>query len=86
MEVDKNWTLYTLKMVPGHPTDRLIVFRPHPSRDLLGCIRVYRAGTTVKLWDVYDSRDTFIGIVPKDCPFEAMVVEVKFIKQKESQS
>lgn len=71
-------------MLPGHPIDRLIVFRPHLSRDLLGCIRVYRAGTTVKLWDVYDSRDMLIGIILKDCPFKAMVVEVKFTKRKES--
>lgn len=85
-EVDQTWTSYTLKMIPGHPTNRLIVFRPHLSRDLLGCIRVYQAGTTAKLWDVYDSRDTFIGKVPKDCAFEAMVVDVKFIKQRESQS
>ncbi|EKV04609.1 hypothetical protein PDIG_88360 [Penicillium digitatum PHI26] len=85
-EVDQTWTSYTLKMIPGHLTNRLIVFRPHLSRDLLGCIRVYQAGTTAKLWDVYDSRDTFIGKVPKDCAIEAMVVDVKFIKQRESQS
>ncbi|KAJ5142471.1 uncharacterized protein N7515_001258 [Penicillium bovifimosum] len=85
-EVDQTWTSYTLKMIPGHPTNRFIVFRPLLSRDLLGCIRVYEAGTTAQLWDVYDSRDTFIGKIPKDCAFEAMVVDVKFIKQRESQS
>lgn len=86
VEVERQWTSYTVKLMPGYPADRLIVFRPQQSRKLLGCIRVYKAGTTTKIWDVYDTDGTFIGIVPKDCTFEAMVVDIKLITLKETQS
>ncbi|OKL55259.1 hypothetical protein UA08_09478 [Talaromyces atroroseus] len=86
IEVDSQWTSYTVKLIPGHPADRLIVFRPQQSRKLLGCIRVYEAGTTTKIWDVYDTDGTFIGKVPKDCAFEAMMVDTKSITLKETQN
>lgn len=66
-------------MVQSFPADRLIVFRPQQSSKLLGCIRVYKAGTTTKLWDVFDTDGIFIGKVPKDCAFEAMLVQVKML-------
>ncbi|KAL2367880.1 hypothetical protein BDBG_07304 [Blastomyces gilchristii SLH14081] len=86
VEIDSQWTPYMVKMIQGHPTDRLIVFRPQTSNKVLGCIRVYKAGTTTKIWDVYDTNGTFIGKVPKNCAFEAMLVEVKLITQKDNRS
>ncbi|CEL06323.1 hypothetical protein ASPCAL07429 [Aspergillus calidoustus] len=83
VEIDHRWTTHNAKLIEGHPTDRLIVFRPQKSSKLLGCIRVYEAETTVgkttKLWDVFEVEGTYIGKIPKDCPFEAMLVEVKLI-------
>lgn len=75
-----------IKMIQSHPKDRLVVFRPQLSRDLLGCIRVYKPGTTTKLWDVFDTNGTFIGIVPKDCAFEAMLVDLKLLTLKNPES
>lgn len=73
-------------MVQSYPRDRLVVFRPQRSRELLGCIRVYKAGTTTKLWDVFDTNGIFIGKVPKDCAFEAMLVDVKLLTLKNPES
>lgn len=86
VKIDDVWTPHTARLIKGHPAKRLIVFRPWDSQKLLGCIRVYKSGTTVKLWDVYDREGTFIGKIPKNCPFEAMLVEVKFITWTESPS
>ncbi|KAL3468749.1 hypothetical protein BJX99DRAFT_105258 [Aspergillus californicus] len=83
VEIDNHWTAHNAKLIEGHPTDRLIVFRPQKSSKFLGCIRVYEAGTTVgtttKLWDVFEVEGTYIGKIPRECPFEAMLVEVKLI-------
>lgn len=73
-------------MIKEHATDRLIIFRPLRDKRLLGCIRVYRAGSTAKLWDEFDTDGTFIGKIPKGCPFEAMSVEIKLITFKGGQS
>jgi hypothetical protein len=86
LEIDSQWIPYNLKMIPPHSSDRLIVFRPQRSQRLLGCIRVYKAGTTIKEWDVYDTDGTFIGIIPEDCTCEAMLVEIKLITPKDVQS
>ncbi|PYH75348.1 hypothetical protein BO82DRAFT_360095 [Aspergillus uvarum CBS 121591] len=86
VEIDSHWTPYTIKVVQGIPVDRLVVFRPHESNKLLGCIRVYRAGTTTKLWDVFETDGIFIGKVPKDCAFEAMLVQVKMLTLRNHES
>ena len=85
VEIDKQWTSYTAIMIEGHPTDYLIVFRPLSTRKSLGCIRIY-CDSDKKLWDKHNEGGTWIGRVPKDCPVEAMRVEVKTIKLKEDQS
>lgn len=81
-EIDNQWTSYTTSWIEGHPSDRLIVFRPQSTRAFLGCIRVYKDKN--KLWDVFNEEGAFIGRIPKECPFEAMLVEIKLIRQKEA--
>ncbi|KAL2220566.1 hypothetical protein M432DRAFT_228999 [Thermoascus aurantiacus ATCC 26904] len=48
VETNNVWTPYTARLIKGHPAKRLIVFRPRDSKKLLGCIRVYKSGTTVQ--------------------------------------
>jgi hypothetical protein len=79
VQIDDQWTPYDAKLIDGRPTDRLIVFRPQKLRSHLGCIRVYEAGTNTKLWDVFQAKGSYIGKIPKNCSFEAMLVEVKLI-------
>lgn len=47
---------------------------------------MYKAGTSTKLWDVFDTDGIFIGKVPKDCHFEAMLVDVKMVTLKNYES
>lgn len=84
VEIDKQWTSYTAIMIEGHSTDYFIAFRPLSTRNFLGCIRVYR--DSYKLWDKHNAGGTWIGKIPKGCPFEAMLVEVKRIKLKDDQN
>jgi len=74
------WTDYYTTIVPKHPEDRLIVFKPPKTSSLIGCIRVrVKDNTKITLWDIVSKDRQYIGLVPAGCQFEAMVVDVKII-------
>ncbi|KAK2742932.1 hypothetical protein FQN57_005062 [Myotisia sp. PD_48] len=79
VKIDRQWTSFMVKKIAGAPQDRLILFRPQQARNILKCIRVYQPGTNDLLWDLYNAEGIFIGKVPKDCAFDAMLVDLKFI-------
>lgn len=84
IEIDTQWKPYTTAWIESLPKDCLIAFRPLSTRTHLGCIRVYQGDN--KLWDNYNESGTFVGKIPRDCAFEAMLVEIKFIRLKEVQN
>jgi hypothetical protein len=75
------WTKYDGKIVPCHTKDRLVVFRPPKDTKKFGCIRV-RDKDQKKLWDVVQDAGLYVGLVPADCAFEAMLVDAKIITPK----
>lgn len=67
-------------MVPKSPKKRLVVFRPKLPSRILGCVRVRDAqDQKKKVWDVHNCGGIYMGLVPEECPFEAMVVEIRLI-------
>jgi hypothetical protein len=80
VDVDEDWKYYYTDIIPGHTSERLVVFRPHPPATKLGCVRVLKAENMKEMiWDRYNCEGIYIGRVPAGCPFEAMVVEIKLI-------
>lgn len=81
-EVD-SWTYYYTDEVPNHSTDRVVVFKAPKSSTRIGCIRVLDKDDIKKVvWDVVGREGVYIGLVPAECPFEAMVVDVRLITPK----
>jgi hypothetical protein len=80
VDVDEDWKYYHTDIVPGHTSERLVVFRAQPPFKRLGCIRVLKDQNLEEMiWDRYNCEGIYIGLVPAGCSFEAMVVEIKLI-------
>lgn len=73
-------------------SDRIILFKPQKGMSQFGCIRVLRSETTNQgeaarekkgpVWDLVRTVGSYVGLVPAGCPFEAMVVQVRFIAKR----
>jgi hypothetical protein len=64
-------------MVPSDTKDRIIVFRAREPSKQFGCIRVReKENLTQTVWDLVGKEGIYIGVIPAECPFEAMLVEV----------
>ncbi|KAH7113099.1 hypothetical protein EDB81DRAFT_893819 [Dactylonectria macrodidyma] len=80
------------RVYESHPTDRIIVFRPLKGKPQFGCIRVLRGETANQddirkdkkgpVWEEKRGGGTFVGLIPAECRFEAMVIEIKFIAER----
>jgi len=81
VDLESEWTSYTVRLFDKTTVSRLILFRPLSSSKTLGCIRVISNQNSVK-WEVVQKGGIFLGLVPPECTFEAMLVEVKLITQK----
>ncbi|RSM14271.1 hypothetical protein BHE90_015237 [Fusarium euwallaceae] len=86
---DNGFEIVQGRIYDSHPTDRIIHFRPHKGTPKFGCIRVLRSETANQgeatkekkgpVWDVVRAVGSYVGLVPAGCPFEAMLVQVRFI-------
>ncbi|PYH80611.1 hypothetical protein BO82DRAFT_355324 [Aspergillus uvarum CBS 121591] len=67
-------------MVEGYRNKRVVIFRPAPFDKWLGCIRA-RNGSNFKeiIWDAVNLENIYMGLLPANCPFEAMLVEIKLV-------
>ena len=62
---------------PAHTTERIIIFKPKPPVEILGCIRVCKDPDKKVLLEVQKVRGIYLGYVPVGRSFEVMSVEVK---------
>ncbi|OOF90509.1 hypothetical protein ASPCADRAFT_59235, partial [Aspergillus carbonarius ITEM 5010] len=67
VKIDSYWIFYIIKVVQSFPADYLII-------KFLRYIRVYKAGTIIKLWDMFDTDNIFISKILKDCIFKTILV------------
>lgn len=89
---DNGFEIVQGRIYDSHPTDRIIIFRPHKGTPKFGCIRVLRSETANQgeatkekkgpVWDVVRAVGSYVGLVPAGCPFEAMLVQVRFIAKR----
>ncbi|BCR96716.1 uncharacterized protein AKAW2_30035A [Aspergillus luchuensis] len=85
VDIEESWTTYTVKLFESSSIQRLIVFRPPSSSRFFNCIRVRNPQGAVE-WEVLRKSDTYMGLVPTDCQFEAMLVELKLFTRKKDLS
>lgn len=89
---DNGFEIVMARIHNSEPTDRIILFKPHKGMSQFGCIRVLRSETADQgeakrekkgpVWDVVRAVGSYVGLVPAGCPFEAMVVQLKFIAKR----
>jgi len=78
--IDENWTPYLAGMISGHHTQRLVVFKAGAGSKFIGCLRVLEAQDIKNMiWDKVRCEGIWMGLVPENCPFEAMLVDIKLI-------
>jgi len=83
INLDEDWTYYHARIVPSHTTERLVVLRPKPKSKVFGCVRVLdEQNNEEMIWEVVQKEGAYIGHVPAQCSFEALLVEVKLITMK----
>ncbi|THC89111.1 hypothetical protein EYZ11_011438 [Aspergillus tanneri] len=85
VDVEESWASYNVRLFESALTERLVLFRPPPSSKVFGCIRVRDGQRTVK-WEAVRKSGLYMGFIPNGCHFEAMLVDVRLITQKESSS
>ncbi|UPX11342.1 uncharacterized protein EKO05_0001949 [Ascochyta rabiei] len=80
LSFDDKWTYYYTDEIPEHSKDRIILFRASQSSPRIGCIRVRHKEDIKRIvWDIVGKDGIYIGLVPANCPTEAMLVESKFM-------
>jgi hypothetical protein len=90
---DNGFEIVHGRVYESHPSDRIIIFQPHSGQQMFGCIRVLRSEAPNQaeatkerkgpVWDVVRAVGSYAGLVPAGCPFEAMLVQVRFIAERQ---
>lgn len=83
VDIDDNWTPYTLRFFDSSPTERLIIFRPPTSSKYFDCIRVKDGSTGAVEWEALRKTGIWMGLIPVNCQIEAMLVELMFIVRRQ---
>ena len=77
INIDNEWTSYAVAPFPSHSADCIVLFRPRPPIDFIGCIRVREKQSTKARRCC--QKGVFIGYVPEGCSSEAISVEMRYI-------
>ncbi|KND88038.1 hypothetical protein TOPH_07336 [Tolypocladium ophioglossoides CBS 100239] len=82
----------TGRIYESYPTDRIVVFRPRKGKKMFGCIRVLERETAAQdevtkkkkspVWEEKRGGGPYVGLIPSECRFEAILVEIKFIMKR----
>ncbi|KAM4057188.1 hypothetical protein HRG_014840 [Hirsutella rhossiliensis] len=87
-----NFEPITGRIFESHPADRIVVFRPRKGTPKFGCIRVLEREITDQdktarrkkgpVWEEKRGGGSCVGLIPAECRFEAMLVDIKFIAKR----
>lgn len=90
---DNGFKIVHGRVYESHSSDRIIIFQPYKGQQMSGCIRVLKSETSSQgdatkerkgpVWDVVRTVGSYAGLVPAGCPFEAMLVQVRFIAERQ---
>ena len=82
--VNNDWVACNLEDIEPKQTPVVIIFRPRPEKQYLGCVRVIHKQSNLLLWDVYTSPElpatrVYTGIIRPGCDCSLQNVEIKLV-------
>ena len=90
---DNGFEIVHGRIYESHPSGRIIIFQPHKGQQMFGYKRVLQRETANQgeamkerkgpVWDVVRTVGSYAGLVPAGCPFEAMLVQVRFVAERQ---